>query len=35
MPHNDEIRWIPLRDLEPSDRNARTTAAPADAMREL
>ena len=35
MPHNDEIRWIPLRNLEPSDRNARTAAAPAEAMREL
>ena len=34
--HSDtEIRWIPLRNLEPSDRNARTTAAPAEAMREL
>ena len=34
--HSDtEIRWIPLRDLQPSDRNARTTAAPAEAMREL
>ena len=35
MPHNDEIRWIPLRNLEPSGRNARTAAAPAEAMREL
>ena len=35
MPHNDEIRWIPLRNLEPSDRNARTAAASAEAMREL
>ena len=35
MPQNTEIRWIPLRNLEPSDRNARTTAAPAEAMREL
>ena len=35
MPHSTEIRWIPLRDLQPSDRNARTTAAPAEAMREL
>lgn len=35
MPHSDEIRWIPLRNLEPSDRNARTAAAPAEAMREL
>ena len=35
MPHSTEIRWIPLRNLEPSDRNARTTAAPAEAMREL
>ena len=35
MPHNDEIRWIPLRNLEPSDRNARTAAAAAEAMREL
>ena len=35
MPHNDEIRWIPLRNLEPSDRNARSAAAPAEAMREL
>ncbi len=35
MPQNTEIRWIPLRNLEPSERNARTTAAPAEAMREL
>ena len=35
MQQNTEIRWIPLRDLEPSDRNARTTAAPAEAMHEL
>ncbi len=35
MPQNDEIRWIPLRNLEPSDRNARKTAAPAEAMPEL
>ncbi|MCY4026788.1 MAG: ParB/RepB/Spo0J family partition protein [Acidobacteria bacterium] len=35
MPHSDEIRWIPLRNLEPSDRNARTAAAPAEAMRQL
>lgn len=35
MPQNTEIRWIPLRNLEPSGRNARTTAAPAVAMREL
>ena len=35
MQNDTEIRRIPLRDLEPSDRNARTTAAPADAMREL
>ncbi|MCY4077234.1 MAG: ParB N-terminal domain-containing protein, partial [Acidobacteria bacterium] len=35
MPHSDEIRWIPLRNLEPSDRNARTAAAPEEAMREL
>ena len=35
MPQNTEIRWIPLRNLEPSGRNARTTAAPAEAMREL
>ena len=34
--HSDtEIRWIPLRNLEPSGRNARTTAAPTEAMREL
>ena len=35
MPQDTEIRWIPLRNLEPSDRNARTTAAPTEAMREL
>ena len=35
MQNDTEIRWIPLRNLEPSDRNARTTAAPAEAMREL
>ena len=35
MQTDTEIRWIPLRNLEPSDRNARTTAAPAEAMREL
>ena len=35
MPQNTEIRLIPLRNLQPSDRNARTTAAPAEAMREL
>ena len=35
MPQNTEIRWIPLRNLEPSGRNARTTAAPGEAMREL
>ena len=35
MQQNTEIRWIPLRSLVPSDRNARTTAAPAEAMREL
>ena len=35
MPNNTEIRWIPIRNLEPSDRNARTTAAPAEAAREL
>ena len=35
MPQNTKIRLIPLRDLQPSDRNARTTAAPAEAMREL
>ena len=35
MPHSTEIRWIPLRNLEPSDRNARTTASTAEAMREL
>ena len=35
MQKDTEIRWIPLRNLEPSDRNARTTAAPAEAMREL
>ena len=35
MPQNTEIRLIPLRNLEPSGRNARTTAAPAEAMREL
>ncbi len=35
MPNNTEIRWIPLRNLEPSDRNARTAAAPAEAAREL
>ena len=35
MQKDTEIRWIPLRHLEPSDRNARTTAAPAEAMREL
>ena len=35
MQQNTEIRWIPLRNLEPSGRNARTTAAPAEAMREL
>ena len=35
MQQNTEIRWIPLRDLEPSDRNARTRAAPAEAMHEL
>ena len=35
MPHSTEIRWIPLRNLEPSGRNARTTAAPGEAMREL
>ena len=35
MQNDTEIRRIPLRNLEPSDRNARTTAAPAEAMREL
>ena len=35
MQNDTEIRWIPLRDLQPSGRNARTTAAPAEAMREL
>ena len=35
MTQDNEIRWIPLRNLEPSDRNARRTAAPAEAMREL
>ncbi len=35
MQKDNEIRWIPLRNLEPSDRNARTTAAPAEAMGEL
>ena len=35
MPHSTEIRLIPLRNLRPSGRNARTTAAPAEAMREL
>ena len=35
MQKDTEIRWIPLRNLEPSDRNARTTAAPAEAMGEL
>ena len=35
MTQDNDIRWIPLRNLEPSERNARTTAAPAEAMREL
>ena len=35
MPQNTDIQWIPLRNLEPSDRNARTAAAPAEAAREL
>ncbi len=35
MTQNTEIRWIPLRNLAPSDRNARTTAALAEATREL
>ena len=35
MTQDNEIRWIPLRNLEPSDRNARKTAAPAEATREL
>ena len=35
MATNTEIQWIPLRDLELSDRNARTTPASADALREL
>ncbi len=35
MQKDNDIRWIPLRNLEPSDRNARTTAAPAEAMGEL
>ena len=35
MKQNADIRWVPLRNLAPSDRNARTTAAPAEAAREL
>ena len=35
MTQDNEIRWIPLRNLEPSDRNARKTAAPTEANREL
>ncbi len=35
MQKDTDIRWIPLRNLEHSDRNARTTAAPAEAMGEL
>ena len=35
MATNTEIQWIPLRDLELSDRNARTTPASADSLREL